>query len=503
MSEPKGTGERARVFISYSRTDLAFADQLEATLHVAGFEADLDRHSIEGGEDWRQRIGELILAADTVIIVLTAASLLSPVCQWELDEAWKLTKRVLPVLPTPIAGAMVPSRLAALNYIYCYSDERRPGSGIGNGIKELVQALRTDLGWLREHSRLLQRAKEWELAGRPDNKLLFGTSIADAQAWASRRPRSAPEITQHHADFIRASEIAETERQNLERQRLEEIATVQSARARALEEKEAAQQREAEQARRVVRRTLLGASLAIVLGLIAGAAGIYGHIAGLDADTQRKIAEEESRQAMTLVTEAAQMIGSGRSQDAEFLIGYFQSNKSRFRGQYTQLLANAGIARGRQHLAEGHPESARLLLQMALRHSPTADIYNRYARSWLIWERAEEGLASAETAVSMAPNEESYLNTRGQIYLALGRIDDALKDLDRAIDQGVHDASTYLSRGRCRESKGDRTGAISDYRAALARPAEEAGDTSAEGLINRVAQTKARARLVELGEHVN
>ena len=63
---------KLRVFISYSRDDLKFADQLDAALNAYGFECVIDRHGISGGEDWKRRLGNLISEADTVVFVLTS-----------------------------------------------------------------------------------------------------------------------------------------------------------------------------------------------------------------------------------------------------------------------------------------------------------------------------------------------------------------------------------------------------------------------------------------------
>ena len=40
---------KLKVFISYSRDDLQFADQLDAALDLCNFESVLDRHGISGG----------------------------------------------------------------------------------------------------------------------------------------------------------------------------------------------------------------------------------------------------------------------------------------------------------------------------------------------------------------------------------------------------------------------------------------------------------------------
>jgi len=89
--------EKLRVFISYSRDDLKFADQLEAALNLCGFECLIDRHDISGGEDWKRRLGSLISEADTVVFVLSPNSARSEICDWEVEEAARLNKRILPV----------------------------------------------------------------------------------------------------------------------------------------------------------------------------------------------------------------------------------------------------------------------------------------------------------------------------------------------------------------------------------------------------------------------
>jgi hypothetical protein len=68
--------EALKVFISYARLDGAdFADELQAGLEVAGFDAFLDRHDIAAGEDWEARLEGLITSADTIIFVITPASI--------------------------------------------------------------------------------------------------------------------------------------------------------------------------------------------------------------------------------------------------------------------------------------------------------------------------------------------------------------------------------------------------------------------------------------------
>lgn len=226
MPEPAAMADKLKVFISYSRDDLRFADQLGAALDATGFESLIDRHGISGAEDWKKRLGDLIRDADTVVFVLSPSSAKSDICAWEVDEAARLKKRIIPVLCKPLEDAAPPEQLATLNYIFFYEEPKSPGSGFGGGLARLVPALNTDLEWVREHTRLLARATEWNANGRAPNRLLFGSVIADAKAWAARRPKDAPEPTALHLDYIRASEEAEKTRTDEARKQVEERAKV-------------------------------------------------------------------------------------------------------------------------------------------------------------------------------------------------------------------------------------------------------------------------------------
>ena len=68
------TIRKAKIFISYSRDDFDFADQLVAALEGTGFDPLIDRHSIPGGEDWKAQLRHMIVEADSVVFVLSPRS---------------------------------------------------------------------------------------------------------------------------------------------------------------------------------------------------------------------------------------------------------------------------------------------------------------------------------------------------------------------------------------------------------------------------------------------
>lgn len=229
MPDVNAPSDKLKVYISYSRDDVDFADQLDDALQLVGFDTSVDRHGIAGGEDWRTRLGGLLRDADTIVFVLSPASVKSDICAWEVGEAVRLSKRIFPIVCRPLDGAAPPAALARLNYVFFYSEAKLPGSGFGAGLRALVTALNTDLDWLREHTRLLQRATEWEVAGRATNRLLSGEDVAAAKAWAAQSPKGAPKPTELHLAFLRASEDGEG-------RRLDEIAVLVEERQKAIEE---------------------------------------------------------------------------------------------------------------------------------------------------------------------------------------------------------------------------------------------------------------------------
>jgi TIR domain/WD domain, G-beta repeat len=304
MAGAAGQSDKLNVFISYSRDDLAVADTLDAALGLAGFGTSIDRHGISGGEEWEKRLGALIRDADTVVFVLSPSSAGSKTCAWEVEKADRLGKRILPVLCRPLEDKSPPPQLAALNYIYFYPDQKSPGSGFGSGLVQLASALNTDLDWLREHTRYLQRATEWDAGGRPANRLLSGPDVATAKAWVARRPKQAPEPTAVQFDFIKASEAEEGRQQSIEAQRLKQMADALAEREKAQErEAEArkneseAEKREAEQAKRAVRRTQAGLAAAVVLALVAGGFAVFATKERDAAQVQRDLAEKATRDA--------------------------------------------------------------------------------------------------------------------------------------------------------------------------------------------------------------
>jgi hypothetical protein len=191
------------VFISYSRRDSAFAERLREKLEASGHDAYVDKHDIAPGEDWRSRLGGLIEAADTVVFVVSPDSVDSDVCDWEVNRAERLGKRILPVVCRDPPEYTVPDRLQRLNYIFMRTPEEE-----AEGLAKLVDAIAVDITWVRAHTRYGERAGDWDRASRPARLLLRGSDIERAEAWRDGRPATAPAPSQLQLVYIADSRKA-------------------------------------------------------------------------------------------------------------------------------------------------------------------------------------------------------------------------------------------------------------------------------------------------------
>ena len=163
---------KTRVFISYSRKDIAFADRLEAALKARSFEVLIDREEIYAFEDWWKRIEALIGRADTIVFVLSPDAVKSEVALKEVTYAVSLNKRFAPIVCRRTEDSGVPEPLRRLNFIFF--DEPPHFEARAD---ELADALQTDIGWIRQHTEYGEAARRWLASGRQGGLLLHSPTL--------------------------------------------------------------------------------------------------------------------------------------------------------------------------------------------------------------------------------------------------------------------------------------------------------------------------------------
>ena len=201
----------ADVFISYSRHDEPFVERLRAALADAGIDVWVDREDIGPAVEWRREIELGIEGADVFAFVISPDSLRSEPCRRELEHALATHKRIAPLLRREPDSVPVPDELASRNYIFFRADSDFPP-----GLAALLAAIEDLPEWARQHTRLLERAEEWQDRGRDASFLLRGSDLADGERWlgeqgADREPQPTPLQT----EYLLVSRAAATRRQRI------------------------------------------------------------------------------------------------------------------------------------------------------------------------------------------------------------------------------------------------------------------------------------------------
>lgn len=205
------------VFISYAHEDAELAQRLRLALTDRGREVWLDRSmdpetGIVPASDWNASALDGIDRSDAFVFVLSPWSLGSAPCQGELGHAISVNKRLLPVcVGDPSTDADVPESLRPLSWVML-----RPGvDDFDAGVDALIRALDTDLEIIREHTRILVRARAWELGQRRTSPLLRGEELRAAEEWLGRAASAGVPPTDIQRDFILASRRSASRRQRI------------------------------------------------------------------------------------------------------------------------------------------------------------------------------------------------------------------------------------------------------------------------------------------------
>jgi WD40 repeat protein len=200
---------KTAVFLSYSRRDADFAVWLGERLETKEIEVYRDLDDTLPGEEWWARLQELIRSADTIVFVLSPHSAVSPVCADEVKYALGLSKRIFPVVLRDVDWTQVPDGLAKVHSVF-FTDK----STWDKGLDQLASALLTDVDWVREHTRLQERAHLWLHRNRSPAELLRGRALEEAERWLASQPSGANAPTTLHSEYIAASRDAARKRRN-------------------------------------------------------------------------------------------------------------------------------------------------------------------------------------------------------------------------------------------------------------------------------------------------
>lgn len=199
--------DKLKIFISYSRRDAAAADAIVAALTERGFEVKIDTRDLPFGEEWQKELAEFIRLSDTVIWLVSEASIKSEWVNWELDEVKARNKRLVPVMVGLVNPAELPRQLGAIHIL---PPDRV--FDLARDLDTLAQVLETDHAWLKQATRWQDRAAEWLAKGRTSALLLSRGALTEAERWKETRPAKAPAPAPEVLDLLLASRQAANRR---------------------------------------------------------------------------------------------------------------------------------------------------------------------------------------------------------------------------------------------------------------------------------------------------
>ncbi|MCR9138574.1 MAG: toll/interleukin-1 receptor domain-containing protein [Alphaproteobacteria bacterium] len=191
------------VFISYARKDMQKADAIVAGLEQNGFTVTIDRRDLSFGEEWQAELADFIRESDTVVWLVSPTSVASKWCRWELGEVQRLSKRLIPVAISQVAPDELPEALGRIHILPVGED-----FAIERHLNVLVETLNMDRSWLKQHTRLADRARQWLDKKKSRDLLLVRSDLADAEQWRDRQPRTAPAPSEEILDLILQSRRA-------------------------------------------------------------------------------------------------------------------------------------------------------------------------------------------------------------------------------------------------------------------------------------------------------
>lgn len=191
------------IFISYAREDKLFAVKLAELLNNRERNVWFDS-KIPHTAQFKEVIDDKISEATTLIFLISPHSTApDSFCGIELRIAANHGKRIVPVQLKEVDYRSLDTGLAKIQWI----DSRE--KSIDECVDDIVNALDSDLDYLKHHTYITLRQVEWAKSSLDSNLLLKGVQLENAEQWLKNAPSDIhPQPTQTQIDYIKDSRNA-------------------------------------------------------------------------------------------------------------------------------------------------------------------------------------------------------------------------------------------------------------------------------------------------------
>ncbi len=193
---------QSEVFISYSQKNADFARKLNLKLQTFGKNTWFDQESLVGASNFEEEILKGISASENFVFVISPQSVASDFCAKEVAHANRHNKRFIPILLEETPVEQIPLELKSVQWIDFKNKTFETAFG------RLIQAINIDRAYVKQHTRLLQAALEWEEKGKSEDRLIRGEELKTAEIWLddALENKREPAVTASQRGFIEASE---------------------------------------------------------------------------------------------------------------------------------------------------------------------------------------------------------------------------------------------------------------------------------------------------------
>ena len=180
------------VFISYSCLDIDF---VRYQLTARDREPWADWQDIPPTADWLAEIYSGIESANTFLFVISPDSVASEICTLEIEHAVKHNKRLVPVVWKDADD--VHQSMSAHNWVFLRQEDDFEAN-----FERLIDALDTDLDYVREHTRLLTLSIDWDQNQRRRSAGLRGQELQTAEGWLQQSGSKDPQPAELHREYL-------------------------------------------------------------------------------------------------------------------------------------------------------------------------------------------------------------------------------------------------------------------------------------------------------------
>jgi hypothetical protein len=193
----------ASVFVSFSRQDESVVVLLYEALSTEQRRVWVDWEAIPPSASFRDEIRKAIEGSDVFLFIMSPDSIKSERCNWEIDYACRLGKRIVPLLCRNVDYAEVQPQISSLSWIYFRPNQDKD---FLQPLKHLLHALDEDYPHLCYHTKFLTRAITWQRNAFSHTALLTGKDLKRAKHWLSSASRGArPKPTSLHLSYVTSS----------------------------------------------------------------------------------------------------------------------------------------------------------------------------------------------------------------------------------------------------------------------------------------------------------